>query len=72
MITSESFLRFKDFKAIVNASVPLAQPIENFELQNLEKFFSNWVTSFPSIKSPFLKIFLKLLRIERCNFLSCL
>ena len=59
MITSESFFNLRDFKAIVKASVPLAQPIENFELQNLEKFFSKFETSFPSIKSPFLKIFLK-------------
>ena len=52
IITSELFGKFKDFNAIVSASVPFAQLTAYFTPQNLEKFFSNLDTDFPKMKSP--------------------
>ena len=59
-----------DFKAKVKASVPLAQPIAYFAWQYFANFFSNSVTLDPSIKSPFLKIFMMSLRNNFCNLES--
>ena len=69
--TSEFFGRFKDFKDKVSASVPLAQPTAYFDPQNLLKFFSKSSTSFPNIKSPFLKSLLSFFKTDLCIFLSC-
>ena len=63
MITSEFFSKSKDFKAIVRASVPFAHPIAYFVSQNLAKFFSNFSTSLPKIKSPFLNVLFKSFKI---------
>ena len=46
IITSDPFLRFNEFKAIVNASVPLATPIAYIELQNFENFFQIQILFF--------------------------
>jgi len=54
----------------IKASVPVAQPTEYFTLANLENFFSNFSTFFPSIKSPFLTVDKRDLLIFDCSFLE--
>ena len=50
------FFKSKALIDKIKASVPVAQPTEYFTLANLENFFSNFSTFFPSIKSPFLTV----------------
>ena len=52
----ESGVQSKALIDKIKASVPVAQPTEYFTLANLENFFSNFSTFFPSIKSPFLTV----------------
>jgi len=47
IITSSFFLRFKLFKAISNAAVPLETDIPNLLLLKFANFFSNSETNFP-------------------------
>jgi hypothetical protein len=54
IITSELLGKLNDFKAIVNASVPFPQLIAYLDLQKFLKLSSNFKTSLPKIKSPFL------------------
>ena len=48
IITSEFFFKFKDFKATSRAAVPLETAMPYFLELNLENFFSNSLTNFPS------------------------
>ena len=57
MITSEFFGKFNIFKAIVKASVPLAQPIAYLTPQKVANAFSNSFTKSPKIKFFFLRTF---------------
>ena len=70
IITSCFFLSPKALIDKIKASVPVAQPTEYFTLANLENFFSNFSTFFPSIKSPFLTVDKRDLLIFDCSFLE--
>ena len=60
--------KLRDLSAKVRASVPFAQLIAYFEPQNLLKFFSNFSTSSPRIKSPFKNRLFIFFKIFLCKF----
>ena len=69
-IISEFFGKSKDWIAISKASVPFPREIQYLLLTNFEKFFSEFLTSFPPTKFEFLMsllIFILKILTERVN-----